>query len=80
MSISITSYNLELANEAYKSERIASLEKQLSDAKAALRASTDWLRQCHNIIEERGWPETCNEIRNQIAANERLLGGGQWEN
>ena len=72
MSASITSYNLELASEAFKSERIASLERQLSNTKAALRASTELLRDW----QLDGTQEWCAErIENQIAANRRLLGG-----
>jgi len=80
VSASITRHNLELASEAFKSERIASLERQLSDAKAALRASTELLRETHNDIKKSwrlGWAGICIRLRTQIAANERVLGGGK---
>ena len=74
MSDSVTRYNLELANEALKSERIASLEQQLSDTKAALRASTELLRQA--CLPEALY-KRAEKLQPQIAANERLLGGGK---
>lgn len=74
MSTSITRHNLELANEAFKSERIASLEKQLSAAQAALCASTELLRAYWDVCRIPAFTSQIN-VNNQITANERVLGG-----
>lgn len=66
----------------YAEGELDSLRQQLAESQAALRASTELLRETHNDIKNKkswrlGWAGFCIRLRTQIAANERLLGGGK---
>lgn len=63
-------------NTAWLASRVAALERRLAASQAALRASTELLRELQEVTERDkhpGWPNYC---QNQIAANEAVLGGG----